>query len=159
MLIYVTTSTFLDEFRVFLQRHAALLRALPVWTLRIVVPPHLEVAEMFAREAVETQLLTPLPGEVLDEMRWYFEQARAHSAPTRAGPLADLDERFYRDRTAFAAPRFRVLYRLWRAEGDSMLAEAGMRAIASAVTAGSGRIEILSSVHRYGHLSPLVAVA
>jgi hypothetical protein len=31
----------------FLQRCAALLRALPVWTLRIVVPPHLAVMEKF----------------------------------------------------------------------------------------------------------------
>jgi hypothetical protein len=130
-----------------------------VWTLRIVVPPHLEVVEGSVREAVETQLLTPLPDEVIDEMRWYFEQARAHPVPTRAGPLVDLDERFYRDRTAFAAARFRVLYRMWREEGDSVLMEAGMKALTTAVTAGSRRIEILSSGHRYGHLSPLLAVA
>jgi hypothetical protein len=70
-----------------------------------------------------------------------------------------LDERFYRDRTAFAAPRFKVLYRLWREEGDSVLAEVEMPALANAVTAGSGRLEILASGHRYAHLSPLVAVA
>lgn len=159
VLIYVITTAFLDDFRVFLQRHAAVLRALPVWTLRIVVPPHLEVVERLVREAVESQLLTPLPDEVIDEMRWYFEQARAHPAPTRAGPLVDLDERFYRDRTAFAGPRFRVLYRLWREEGESVLTKVGMRALTTAVTSGSGRIEILSSGHRYRHLSPLVAVA
>lgn len=109
VLIYVITTAFLDDFRVFLQRHAAVLRALPVWTLRVVVPPHPEVVERLVRDAVESQLLTPLPHEVIDEMRWHFEQARAHPAPTRSGPLIDLDERFYRDRTAFAAARFRVL--------------------------------------------------
>lgn len=109
VLIYVITTAFLDDFRVFLQRHAAVLRALPVWTLRVVVPPHPEVVERLVRDAVESQLLTPLPHEVIDEMRWHFEQARAHPAPTRSGPLIDLAERFYRDRTAFAAARFRVL--------------------------------------------------
>jgi SAM-dependent methyltransferase len=122
VLVYGFTGDALDDFRAFLQRHAALLRALPVWTLRIVVPPHIAVMETFAREAVETQLLTPLHDESLDEMRWYFEQARAHPAPTRAGPRADLDERFYRDRTAFSAPRFKVLYRLWKQEGDAIAA-------------------------------------
>ena len=33
-----------DEFHDFLQRHAALLEALPAWTIRIVVPAHLGTA-------------------------------------------------------------------------------------------------------------------
>jgi hypothetical protein len=159
VLVYVITDGVLDHFRAFLQRHAALLRALRSWTLRIVVPPHLAVVDSVAREAVESQLLTPLPAAVIDEMRWYFEQARAYPAPTRAGPLADLDERFYRDRTAFSAPRFKVVYRLWKQHGDGILAEVGTHTLADAVAAGTGRIEILLSGHRYAHLSPLVGVA
>jgi hypothetical protein len=112
--------------------------------------------EKFAREAVETQLLTPLYDECIEETRWYFEQERAHVLRCRN---ADFDERFYRDRTAFAAPRFRVLYRLWKQEGDAILADAGSCALADAVAAGTGRIEVLASGHRYAHLSPLVAVA
>ncbi len=157
VLVYVITSADLDEFRTFLQRHAALLRALSVWTLRIVVPPHLAVMEKFAREAVETQLLTPLRDEVIDEMAWYFEQARKHPAPSRS--FNDLDERFYRGRSAFAGSRFKVLYRLWKQDGEAVLAEVRSPALADAVKGGSGRIEILQSGHRYNHLSPLVAVA
>jgi hypothetical protein len=157
VLVYVFAGDSLDEFRTFLQRHAALLRALPVWTLRIVVPPHLAVMEGFAREAVESQLLTPLPDECVDEMKWYFEQVRKYPAPTRS--FNDLDERFYRDRTAFGAPRFKVLYRLWHQDGDAVFADVRSSALADAVKAGSGRIEILQSGHRYAHLSPLVAVA
>jgi hypothetical protein len=37
--------------------------------------------------------MTPLETDILDELRWYFEQARAHPAPSRC---RDLDERFYR---------------------------------------------------------------
>lgn len=159
VLVYVITDGVLDHFRAFVQHHAALLRAFRVWTLRIVVPPHLAVLDSFAREAVESQLLTPLPAEVIDEMRWYFEQARAHPTPTRAGPLADLDERFYRDRTAFSAPRFKVLYKLWKQEGDTVFADVGSPALAQAVAAGTGGIEVLSSGHRYAHLSPLINVA
>jgi hypothetical protein len=74
--------------------------------------------EGFAREAVESQLLTPLPDECVDEMQWYFGQARKYPAPTRSSN--DLDERFYRDRTALGAARFKVLYRLWHQDGDAV---------------------------------------
>jgi hypothetical protein len=37
VVVYVIADPWLDEFRVFLIRHAALLHALPAWTLRIVV--------------------------------------------------------------------------------------------------------------------------
>ena len=111
--------------------------------------------ERFAREAVESQLLTPLHAECIDEMRWYFEQERAHSAHCRN---TDFDERFYPDRSAFAAPRFKVLYRLWKQEGDAVFTDVGSPVLANAVAAGTGRIEILASGHRYAHLSPLVAV-
>jgi hypothetical protein len=65
---------------VFLERHAALLRALPAWTLRIVVPPQFPDVGQRAKQAVWNQLLTVLRTETLDELRWYFEQVRAQSA-------------------------------------------------------------------------------
>ena len=67
---------------------------------------------------------------MLDELRWYFEQARAHPTPSRSD---DLDERFYRARDAFSAPRFKALYRAWKQDGEPTLASAGSRAISDAV--------------------------
>ena len=96
VVVYVVTDPWLDEFRVFLLRHAALLRALPAWTLRIVVPPQFPDIGQRAKQVVWNQLMTPVKTEMLDELRWYFEQARAHPAPSRC---ADLDERFYRAAT------------------------------------------------------------
>lgn len=154
--VYVVTDPCLDEFRVFLERHAALLRALPAWTLRIVVPPQFpDIAER-SKKVVWNQLLTPLRAETLDELRWYFERVRTHPTPSRSD---DLDERFHRARDAFAAPRFKALYRAWKQHGEPALAGAGSRAIGDAVDAGAGRVETLELGHRYGHLSPLVAVA
>ena len=63
--------------------------------------------------------MTPLNTEMLDELRWYFEQARAHPAPSRS---PDLDERFYRARDAFSEPRFKALYRVWKEDGDTAFA-------------------------------------
>jgi hypothetical protein len=91
VVVYVVTEPWLDEFRVFLVWHAALLQALPAWTLRIVVPPHFPDAGQRANQAVWNQLMSPLNPEILEELRWYFEQARAHSAPSRC---PDLDARF-----------------------------------------------------------------
>ncbi len=153
---YVITDPLLDEFRVFLLRHAAILRALPAWTLRIVVPPQFPDIGQRAKQVVWNQLLTPLRTETLDELRWYFEQVRAQPTLSRR---SDLDERFYRARDAFSAPRFKALYRRWKGDGEPALAGAGCRAISGAVEAGAGRVEILELGHRYGHLSPLVAVA
>jgi hypothetical protein len=101
-------------------------------------------------------LLTPLPLEVIDELRWYFEQVRSHPTPSRC---SDLDERFYRARSAFSAPRFKALYRIWKQGGDMELSEVGSHVIEAAVAAGAGRVETFELGHRYRHLSPLVNVA
>jgi hypothetical protein len=156
VVVYVVTDPWLDEFRVFLERHAALLRALPAWTLRIVVPPQFPDIAHRSKQVVWNQLLTPLKTEMLDELRWYFDQARSHARPSRCN---DLDERFYRARDAFSAPRFKALYRVWKQDGESALVRAGSHALSDVVKAGAGRIDTLELGHRYGHLSPLVAVA
>jgi hypothetical protein len=156
VVVYVVTDPTLDELREFLERHAALLRALPAWTLRIVVPPQFPDIAQRAKQVVWNQLLTPLRTEMLDELRWYFEQLRSHPTPSRSD---DLDERFYEARDAFSAPRFKALYKAWKQDGELVLASAGCRAISDAVDAGSGRVETLELGHRYGHLAPLVAVA
>jgi hypothetical protein len=156
VVVYVVTDPWLDEFRVFLERHAALLRALPAWTLRIVVPPQFPDIGRRSKQVVWNQLLTPLRTETLDDLRWYFEQVRSHPTPSRSN---DLDERFYRARDAFSAPRFKALYRVWKQDGERGLTGAGSLAISDAVDAGAGRVEALELGHRYGHLAPLVAVA
>ena len=156
VVVYVVTDPWLDEFRVFLERHAGLLRALPAWTLRIVVPPQFPDIAQRSKQVVWNQLLTPLKTETLDELRWYFEQVRSHPTPSRSD---DLDERFYRARDAFSAPRFKALYKAWKQDGEPALAGAGSRAISDAVEGGAGRVEVLELGHRYGHLSPLVSVA
>ncbi len=156
VIIYVATDAWLDEFRVFLERHAALLRALPAWTLRIVVSPQFPDIAQRAKQVVWNQLLTPLKTDMLEELRWYFEQVRSHPTPSRSD---DLDERLYEARELFSAPRFKALYRAWKQDGEPVLICAGSRAISDAVDAGAGRVETLELGHRYGHLSPLVAVA
>ena len=100
--------------------------------------------------------MTPVKTEMLDELRWYFEQARAHPAPSRSG---DLDDRFYRARDAFSEPRFKALYRVWKQDSEAAFTASKSHELDEAVTAGAGRVETVELGHRYGHLSPLVVVA
>lgn len=156
VVVYVVTEPCLDEFRLFLGRHAALLRALPAWTLRIVVPPQFPDVAQQAKQVFWNQLMTPLRTETRDELRWYFEQTRTCAKPSRC---PELDERFRRSRESFSTARFKALYRAWRQDGEAALAEAGSQTLTEAVKTGAGHVETLELGHRYGHLSPLVAVA
>lgn len=156
VVVYVISDPWLDEFRVFLIRHAALLHALPAWTLRIVVPPQFAELGQRAKQTVWNQLMSQLSTQILDESRWYFEQARTHSAPSRC---PELDERFYKARRAFSTPRFKALYRVWKETGEAAFASCTSDVLDKAVKVGAGRVETLELGHRYGHLSPLVAVA
>jgi hypothetical protein len=112
-----------DEFRDFLQRHALLLERLPDWTIRIVVPAHLERAAQDLQKTAWGQLASPIRAPVLTELRWYFE--RWASAPTEASRAGDR-ARFQRCRQAFATDRHAVLYRHWRA-GDRFIAPSSER--------------------------------
>jgi hypothetical protein len=85
-------------------------------------------------------LLTPLKPPVTDELRWYLEMARTHPAPSRCD---DPDQRFDKARDAFAAPRFKAMYKVWKHDGDAVLTAAGSHAISEAVEACAGRVETL----------------
>jgi hypothetical protein len=156
VLVYLVTEPSLDEFRIFLERHAPLLRALRAWALRIVVLGHLPGVGHRTKHVVWEQLLTPLRPPIADELKWFFEHARTYATPSRC---KDLDERFFVARDTFSTPRFKALYCGWKQDGERALAHVDSHALADAVEAGSGRVETLDLGHRYGHLSPLVTVA
>lgn len=151
VLVYVFSGPDLNDFRLFIERHAAVLRALSAWTLRLVAPPDLPGVADRARKVVEQHLMSPLRSVTLDEMRWYFEQLRSAS-PTDV-------PRLERARRAFSSPQAQAVYRLWKQEGEAALVSVGSDAIRQAVESGRGRIEILELGHRYGHLSPLATTA
>jgi hypothetical protein len=149
--LYLATQSTPMEFRLFLERHAELLRSLPAWTIRVLVPRHLTEAATLHRQAFVEQLTKPLPTEVVDELRWYFEACRDGGV--------DLDERYYRAQTAFAAPRFRALNRLWWLSGAQVLDAVVSPVLADAVARGTGSLECQVLPHRYLHLLPLVGTA
>ena len=75
--------------------------------------------------------------------------------PFDFGPM----DRYVENRDQLAAPKYHVLFKLWKKEGDAALAGLASSAINDAVQSGAGKVETLDLGHRYGHLSPLVNVA
>jgi hypothetical protein len=92
---------------------------------------------------------------VLDSSKDVTEETPLVVAEGKGGVLSAASRTY----DAFSAPRFESLYRVWKQDGEAAFAACSSRALDDAVTAGAGRVETLELGHRYGHLSPLVAVA
>jgi hypothetical protein len=149
--LYLVTSGTPMDFRLFLERHAELLRSLPSWTVRLLVPRHLAGAASLHRTAFAEQLATPLPEDVVDEMRWYFHACRDGGA--------ELDERYYRAQTAFAGPRYRALYKRWLMDGERVLDAVMSPVLVDVVARRVGVLDCQVLTHPYLHLLPLVGTA
>jgi len=151
VLLYLATDSEQSRFRAFVQRHFELLRSLPVWTLRIVVPPPESLGEPFLRTAREELTITLRP-ELVRELRWYFSERRKVADSIYETPD---QETFDIAEDAFNMPRFRLLYRHWLAGGDRVLdlVSVGLK---TALESGAGHIETVVLPHSYRHLLPLV---
>jgi hypothetical protein len=152
--IYLVSEAGVDAFRRFLQRYGELFAALPAWTLRIVLPRHLDSLAGPCQDLVRQELASPLRDDVLSELKRYFKQRQASAIERSA--IQD-DESYHEARFAFGAPRFEVLYRRWLSEGDVALEIVSSQAIAHAIERGTGRVECHVLPFSYRHLSPLVA--
>ncbi len=125
-----------QEFRVFLQRHAGLLRRLPAWTVLAVLPPHLAGMDRACLQVAQQELGLPLRPATFDELNWYFERRRASTL----GALDPVDEERYQTaRRAFRTPRFDALYRAWLREGDTVLESVRVSTLANAIASGAAK--------------------
>jgi hypothetical protein len=149
--VYLVTRPIPVDFRMFLERHAELFRALPAWTLRLLVPHHLTNAMTRYRDAFREQLGTPLRPTHLEELRWYFHARKRGSGAK--------DGRYEQAVRAFGAARFRVLYRAWMDRGDGVLDATASPVLANAIARHTGQLDTRVLTHRYLHLSSLVGTA
>jgi hypothetical protein len=139
------------DFRSFLERHAELLRLLPAWTIRLLVPPHKGDAVRLYERAFHEHLASPLRLSLVDDLRWYF-RAR------RTGRREDA-ERFDQAVVAFGGARFQTLYRAWLERGEAVLDGTLSSTLADAVGRGTGAFERRILPHDYGHFYGLVSTA
>ena len=107
----------------FLHRHAELLRALPEWELRLLVPRHLVEAAPLFEAAAREELAGRLRLDDVAELRWYFRQQDAGRSRRRARGLPALPARVSR---VSERRDFTCLYRLWKKNGDAARARHGV---------------------------------
>lgn len=159
VLVYVVLDPTMNDFRLFLERHAAVLRALPAWTVRVVIPTQCQSVQdvaLKAKQAFLTQLVAPAFGpSKIESIRQRFKDARTQVHPFDFGPT----DQYLEHRDHLAAPRYHALFKAWKTEGDAALASLASGVIQGAFESGAGRVETLELGNRYGHLAPLVAVA
>jgi hypothetical protein len=146
------------DFRVFLYRHATLWRALSRWTVRLLIPPHLQTVALDYQRAGEEELGVRLAPETVEELRWFFHQRRRAMGDPAAISVTDTP-RFRRARRAFGAPRYRVLYRQWLLAGEPLINALLSPVLPDAVIRGTGQVETHVLARPYHHLSPLVGTA
>jgi hypothetical protein len=149
--IYLATGSRTHRFRIFLERHAELFRALSSWSVRVLLPRHVTDAQGAYRSAFIEQVAAPLPTETVNELRWYFTARR-----TTTG---DEDERYFDAQVGFARSRFEALHQVWREQGDRVLDAATSHVLGDAVGRGTGGLECHVLPHPYLHLLPLVGSA
>ena len=149
--LYLLTDPLPHDFRAFLRRHAELLRSLPTWTVRLLVPRSRHGEIQLYRRAFQEELAMPLNGKVGDELRWFFRHGDT-------GIPAE-QERFRRARRAFGAPRFRALRRAWLLGGNRAIDVAMSSSLAESIARGDGRLECQELSRQYLHFTPLVGTA
>jgi hypothetical protein len=149
--VYLVTRSAPIDFRAFLERHAELWRALPRWTIRLLVPQHFRARIGAFTAAFQEQIATPLRPAVVDELRWWCAQRARHETAST--------ERFDLASRGFRAPRFAAVFRAWQERGDRVLDALISPVLADAVSTGRGRLETVVLTRGYLHLLPLVGTA
>jgi len=114
VVLYPLTHPAPHDFRVFLRRHAELLRAFPAWSIRLLIPTGIKGEVMDAYQvAFSEELATPLHPVVANDLRWFCQISDVTAAVDRA--------RLTRARRAFGAPQFRASRRAWLMDGDRVV--------------------------------------
>ena len=158
VLLYLVTNPDPDDFRLFLGRHAQLLKHLHKWIIRVLVPQPFAPAITRFGHAAREELATPLKPNTADELRWFFpERQRRQQHPDESAPIDD--KRFRGDCVAFRPPRYRMLHRLWQLMGDLAICNAQSPLLHDALDRGQARVEFVRLSHQYLHLSRIVGAA
>jgi len=153
--LYLATSEVPAEFRLFLLRHADLLRSIDEWTVRVLMPRRLRKAAALYRYAVRDAFMMPLTPREADELDWYFRSRRGELVCPSHDPDLDLTTAARK----FGAARYEALYRVWQQRGDDVLAAMQSSTLPDHLQRGWGRVEFVELPHQYLQLTPLVGAA
>jgi hypothetical protein len=157
--LYLLVNPVPYDFRVFLRRHAELLRSLPAWSIRLLVPVQQTDRDGWAQHladdyegAFRQELAAPLDTVTANELRWFWE------ARTLGSGVVE-EKRMRRARRIFGTPRFRGLRRALELDGPRAVDVAMSRSLADAIERKEGRFERHEMRRQYLRLSHLVGTA
>jgi len=153
--LYLATRRVPSEFRVFLLRHADLLKWVGEWTIRVLFPRRFRKSAALYRYAVRDAFLMPLSPREVEELDWYFRGRRGELV--YPSPDRDLDLRTAARR--FRAARFEALYRVWLQRGADAVRAMQIPTLHDQLQRGEGRVEFAELPHQYLQLTPLVGAA
>lgn len=105
--------------------------------------------------AVREECTTPLPLSVAEELQSYFLRRSEAGPPAEQGLVAHV----VGPPGQFRAPRFRVMYRAWRQQGDAVLWHAQSSVLKDKFARREARVECVELERQYLHLSSLVGKA
>jgi hypothetical protein len=114
----------------------------------------LEAAALFEQAALD-ELGRPLRLDDVAELRWYFRQ---QDQVDHGGAPEDF-RRFRRACRAFRAPRFHVLYRLWKKNGDRPVDATVSPVLEDKIARRRAHVTSQVLPRLYAHLAPLVGSA
>ena len=153
--LYLATREVPADFRVFLLRHADLLKWVYEWTIRVLLPRRIRKAAALYRYAVRDAFMTPLEPRDVNELDWYFRARRGELVC----PSPDRDLNLTTAARKFGAARFGALYRVWQQRGVDALRAVQMSTLRDQLQRGDGRVEFAELPHQYLQLAPLVGTS
>jgi hypothetical protein len=153
--LYLATREVPSDFRVFLLRHADLLKSVNEWTIRVLLPRRIRKAAALYRYAVRDAFMMPLEPRDVNELDWYFRARR--SEPVCPSPDPDLD--LTTAARKFGAARFEALSRVWQQRGVDALRAVQTSTLRDQLQRGNGRVEFAELPHQYLQLTPLVGAS
>lgn len=147
------------DFRMFLVRHAAVLRLLGKWTVRVLFPEPFAKARTLFGHAARDQVANPIRTLSCEEWEWYCRERRRRNEGADNESPEQEDARFKQAASMFRGPRFEAMYRVWLEQGDPILWAAPSARIREQLEYHDGRFEFVRLARQYLHLSSLVGVA
>jgi hypothetical protein len=150
--LYLATREVPNEFRVFLLRHADLLKSVDEWTIRVLLPRRFRTAAALHRYAVRDAFMMPLTPRDTQKLDWYFRARRGEVVC----PSADRDLDLTTAARKFGAARFEALYRMWQQRDVRALWAMQGPTLRDQLQRGLGRIEFAERPHQYLQVTPLV---
>jgi hypothetical protein len=153
--LYLATREVPADFRVFLLRHADLLKWVDEWTIRVLLPRRIRKAAALYRYAVRDAFMMPLEPRDVNELDWYFRARRGELVC----PSPDCDLDLTTAARKFGAARFGALYRVWQQRGVDALHAVQMSTLRDQLHRGEGRVEFAELPHQYLQLAPLVGTS